>query len=108
MALVRIMFKPMQLSELHESETFNTFHIMTSHFNHDRVRWFDRVPQVGEFVIFPSLLENQVVPFQVDEVQHFPREAESLPAATEVPTSLILLRPILAKDQQPSSWSKPR
>ena len=56
MSLVRIMFKPMQLSELHESETFNTFHIMTSHFNHDRVRWFDRVPQVGRVCDLPGFL----------------------------------------------------
>jgi len=82
---------------------FNEAHHTIAHLKHDQMMWFDRVPQVGEFVIFPDLQENQVAPFQVDQVQHFPQEAGRPPSATDVPTSLILLRPILAKEQQPSS-----
>ena len=97
MPLVRIMLKQVQSLRVGESVMFNEAHHTISQLKHDRMMWFDRVPQMGEFVIFPDLQGDSFAPFQVDQVQHFPSNVNSSPAVNAVPTSLVVLQPILAR-----------
>ena len=87
----------MQPLELGESVVFNEAHVVISQDKHNRVMWFERIPQIGELVVFPPPRGRGAVCFRVDQVQHYPVEVGSLPASATLPQGLIALRPILVK-----------
>lgn len=95
MPLVRIMFKQVQSLRVGESVMFNEAHIAVSQANENRPMWFDRIPQVGESVVFSAPQGRGVVSFQVEQVQHFPCELDASLFVPAVPQSIILLQPIL-------------
>lgn len=97
MSLVLIIFKLFQPLGMYESSSFNDAHIAISQYKNNCAMWFDRVPHTGEIVTFPTPQGRGVVFFRVDEVQHLPVEANSLPAATTAPQSVIFLQPLMVK-----------
>ncbi|NEQ25374.1 MAG: hypothetical protein F6K28_41170 [Microcoleus sp. SIO2G3] len=95
MSLVLMIFKQMQPLGLYESMTYNDAHIAIAQFKNGRVMVFDRVPHLGEVVRFPAPQGRGYVFFKVDEVQHVPSDAESLPSLATTHHSVIFLHPLL-------------